>query len=315
MKVELLDSTDRRRVAAITAIDASLGVELAWRSRELCRRDLRCAVWDAGGQVALSAVFVHINDLVAVPDRVHPLFAEVASDPRACAVVYSGGEIVETSIDGVPHLSQNDRRWRFDVQGRERFLVVPGGVASTIGVDGREALTGLKLSEGIKVLADACDFQKFFKALLPASSDLLGALSILCQGYVAVHFDVAIDDSRKATTLLLTASALNDAAVAMGWANFFASNFEYLPAALRDQRLVVGLREAVVETHRSSYSNSAYWNVFGGDVTNVKNSIAAEWGDALPSSIAALIDAIFGGGEVQPHIVNNAYVTLHGRFL
>lgn len=140
--------------------------------------------------------------------------------------------------------------------------------------------------------------------------EILPALAILCQGYLAAHVNPAdgILELRRGETTA-RASCLK-ALELMGWKTFVENSTRgefNLPAELREQELRKRLQDEVRET--------SWWQIFGPD--NLSAKAAQEWGkdwdvskSASCAAVGELLKFISRKRKIKPDSVAEAFLAL-----
>ncbi|MCK4303287.1 MAG: hypothetical protein KAY24_03530 [Candidatus Eisenbacteria sp.] len=166
-------------------------------------------------------------------------------------------------------------------------------------------LSGLSDGEIIKTLAaggDVRDLRGFF--FRDPDPQILPALTILCQGYLAAHVDprtAKLDIAQDQPAHELCDKALER----MGWKTLIRNPEVELPGMLGRDRL--GLQKTLLDP--------TWWKIFGED--DPLKIAQQEWGrqgNGPWQHVKALITQVVGGkGDIKPEVVARAYLALAGK--
>jgi hypothetical protein len=142
----------------------------------------------------------------------------------------------------------------------------------------------------------------------PLGTDLLSALAILCQGYVAVFTDPSSSEPDVGDDAAAR-EACREALKRMEWQSL-VHNREACVRALRPELWQASAREKL----QVEVSDSAWWEVFEPD--DVEHRCRQEWGEGDPDGldqVLKLLRAVREKHQVTPLVVCKAFCAIASR--
>ncbi|MBD2179293.1 hypothetical protein H6F42_20425 [Pseudanabaena sp. FACHB-1998] len=241
--------------------------------------------------------FIHISDQILGIDTPYVEFFNyiVETLPSSLVVIYSGGTLIKTETDEGFELNvdRSSTIWnlKLEQQTISNFCVIQYPVSN-----GNE----MNLEMALEAYTLGNNKEEFFQILQGEKLEILPALSILCQGYLAVHTDF---DNHEVTTALEK----------MGWIDFNNSS-EYSSIISQD----VLNKKSVVQQISWWLYPFAEMNLQGSSILDeIKKKIEKEWNEKkcgkVCDCILQLLDLLKGKNLEDPLIVARAYVSIANR--
>lgn len=247
-------------------------------------------------KIAPDLFLIHINDLMGKENVDTKYVEEINGRLKSSLIIlYSGGSIsINEKKKNHLNLTQGNKTWKFTITNGNQICIIARPIARASDLNIESALE--KYITSLSNYDQKKAKEIFFQELAPIKMmpKNLIALSILCQGYLAVLAAQKSDlpeETKVAQALEL-----------MGWPAFTKSD---------EGRKV--LQKMNLAGKIDEVSKPTWWNdVFALDKSEFEKTIAKEWElksiDDCP--IKTFLDSIYGTDKLTPELVADVFISI-----